>query len=261
MMIKITAGLAFLVMIAVNFLANTLPINGITTGEVSDYYPNLFAPAGLTFSVWGLIYISLAAYTLYQFGLFQKDKGVKRGGLFNKIGVYFITTSVANAFWIFAWHYRFIGVTVLLMSVILYCLIKIADLISKEKLNRKERLFISTPFGVYFGWITVATIANVVTFLVSINWRGFGITDDIWTVIILLTGIAIVLARFFKDKNTAYAWVVIWAYLGILIKHTSPGGFAGQYPNIITVLIICTFLLLAAAGHLLTKGQTIKPKA
>jgi hypothetical protein len=113
----------------------------------------------------------------------KKDQ--KTEGLLKKINPLFIATSLANISWIFAWHYDFIWLSVIIMAVLLLLLIKIADIIRVEKFMTNEKIFISTPFSVYFGWITVAAIANITVFLVSINWNGFGIADFIWTSIIL----------------------------------------------------------------------------
>ena len=95
--IKIITVVTFLAMIVVNSLANILPINGITTGQVSDSYPNLFAPVGATFAIWGLIYLLLAGYTLYQLGIFQENTTTDKTELINKIGILFSVSSIANA--------------------------------------------------------------------------------------------------------------------------------------------------------------------
>ena len=240
-------------MVFVNFLANSLPINNRSTGAISDAYPNLFAPAGLTFSIWGLIYLLLAGYVLYQFISFGKERGQKKEGLLKKINIFFIATSIANISWIFAWHYDFIGLSVLIMAVLLILLIKIADILRVEKMTSLEKLFISTPFSVYFGWITVAAIANITVFLVSINWNGFGIADFIWTSIILVVGSLIGILRMRKDKNIAYGFVLIWAYLGILLKHLSAGGFGGKYPSIIATVMVCLGLFGFFVGRLIYK--------
>ncbi|HRE59243.1 MAG TPA: tryptophan-rich sensory protein [Candidatus Kapabacteria bacterium] len=239
--IKIVAGLTYIVMVFVNFLANGLPINNRSTGAISDAYPNLFAPAGLTFSIWGLIYLLLAGYMLYQ-SISESIK--KKEALLKKINIFFIATSIANISWIFAWHYDFIGLSVLIMAILLILLIKIADILRVEKMTSLEQLFVSTPFSIYFGWITVAAIANMTVFLVSIGWNGFGIADFIWTSIILLVGTLIGILRMLKDRNVVYAFVLIWAYLGILLKHVSASGFNCQYPSVITTVIVCFILFL-----------------
>lgn len=245
---KIFVALTYVVMIVVNYLANALPINNIDTGAVSDLYPNLFAPAGITFSIWGLIYLLLGLYVLYQFGVFSKIN-LKNKNLLNKIGIYFIISSIANALWIFSWHYGLLYLSVLLMATILLCLIKINLLLRKNK--SKEFLFLNLPFSIYFGWITVATIANITILLVNLGWNGFGISDSIWTIVILLVGSVIGILTSLKNKDVAYISVFIWAYIGIIIKHTSSVGFNNQYPEIITAASICIVLFLTTIGFIL----------
>lgn len=206
-------------MITVNALANILPINGRNTGEVSDAYKNLFAPAGITFSIWGLIYLLLAGYTLYQLGIFHKENYNKNEELLNKIGIYFSISSIANVAWILTWHYDLIGLSMVLMLVILCCLILINQNLKKENyLSTRDNIFIRIPFSIYFGWITVATIANATTLLVSFDWKGFGISEPIWTIIILVVGMFIGIATILKNRDIAYGLVIIWAYFGIWIK-------------------------------------------
>jgi hypothetical protein len=240
--------IAYLGMIFVNYLANALPINGIDTGQISDNYPNLFAPIGFTFSIWGLIYLLLGIYSFYQF--FKPQINEK---LLNKINLYFILTSLINILWIFAWHYDFIGLSVLLMLVLLISLIGIADSFKGQSLSIKEKIIIKLPFSIYFGWITIATIANITILLVSLNWNSFGLSDVFWTIIVLLVGAIIGLLGTIKDKNIAYGLVFIWAYLGIYFKHISTSGFAGRYQEIIMTVVLCIFLFLIAEIFLLFK--------
>lgn len=243
--IKVVSTIAYVAMVAVNFLANGLPINNRSTGEISDAYPNQFAPAGLTFSIWGLIYLLLGGYVVYQF----VKKSQKTEDLLTKINPLFISTSLVNISWIFAWHYDYIGLSVVLMTTLLFLLIKIADILRLEQFTTREKVFIWAPFSVYFGWITVAAIANITVFLVSIDWNGFGIADYVWTSIILLVGTLIGILRTRKDKNIAYGMVLVWAYLGILLKHVSDAGFGGQYPSIIATVIVCLVLFVFFIGR------------
>lgn len=244
---SILAASTFVGMVVVNALANILPINNTTTGDVSNSYPNLFAPAAVTFSIWGIIYALLAAYTAYQTGLVHKIS-TATSKVCSDINTFYILSSVANMLWIFSWHYKQIGVSVIFMLVILFALIRIADISKKIQLSPKENFLIRLPFSVYFGWITVATIANITTFLVSINWNGFGLTNQLWMIIILLVGTVIGLLRMLKDKNRAYGLVLIWAYLGIWMKHTAT--FSSQYPAVITTVLICIGIFILAEGAL-----------
>ena len=240
--IKIITLVAFLAMIAVNALATLLPINGITTGEVSDSYPNLFTPTGMTFAIWGLIYALLTLYTGYQ--LVAKNAPSK---LVCRIGIIFSLSSVANILWIFSWHYQIIPLSMALMLIILVCLIWIQQLISTQELTAKETFFIKLPFAVYLGWITVATIANAAILLVSVGWDGFGLPESIWTVLILAIGAVIGILTGLRFKSVAYLLTLIWAYAGILIKHVSSAGFARQYPPVIITASVCIALFAAAA--------------
>lgn len=244
-------------MIVVNSLANILPINDIDTGQVSDSYPNLFAPAGSTFAIWGLIYLLLAGYTLYQLGIFQGNTTIDKTELLNKIGILFSVSSIANASWIFAWHYDIIPLSMLLMVVILICLILINQLTSREQFSKNEYFFIRLPFSVYFGWITVATIANAIVLLVSWGWKDFILSDAAWTVIVIAIGLFIGLATMLKNRDVAYGLAIVWAYSGILLKHTSPEGFGSQYPTIINTTIVCIVLLLLAEAYLLISKKKI----
>jgi len=242
--LKIVAAITYIAMVIVNYLANSLPINNRSTGAISDAYPNLFAPAGITFSIWGLIYLLLAAYVLYQYIPFKAERGKKKEGLLKRINLYFIATSITNISWIFAWHYDFIGLSVLIMAVFLFLLIKIVTILKHEQLTSLEKRFISIPFSIYFGWITVATIANITVLLVSVGWNGFGIADQIWTAAILVVGVVIGILRIHRDNDIAYGFVLVWAYLGIFFKHLSADGFAGKYPMVIATVVVCLVLFL-----------------
>lgn len=252
MALKILALITFIGMVGVNALANILPINNLTTGEVSDSFPNLFAPTGLTFSIWGVIYLLLAANLIYQ--LFSKKINRK---LSNRVNIIFITSSLANSAWIFAWHYKVIWLTILLMLVLLFTLIKISDTINREKLSLKEKLIYKIPFGIYFGWVTVATIANITGFLVDIGWNRFGLSEVFWMVIVLLVGLIISIWRMHKDNNLAYGLVPVWAYYGIWLKHTMTNGFNDSYPAVITTVIACIAILIISNFILIIKKKAI----
>jgi len=236
-MIKASTIVAYIVMIVTNSLAILLPIGGRSTGQVSENYSNLFAPAGYAFSIWGLIYALLGIYVIYQF---QK----KKNNLTEKINKIFIVNALLNASWIFAWHYDVIWLSVIIMLGLLLTLIKIADILKSNSLTSEEKWFIKLPFSVYFGWITVATIANITVFLVYLKWNGFGIPESYWTVIVLLVGMLIGSWRTLKDRAIPYMLVFIWAYGAILFKHLSVSGFNGQYPVITSTVSFCLLVFL-----------------
>lgn len=248
---KILTVVTFLGMVAVNALANILPINGVNTGQVSDSFKNLFAPAGLTFAIWGLIYFLLAMYTLFQLRIFRDKQKTFTDEVLAKVGLVFSISSLANIVWILTWHYNQIPITMVLMIVILVCLIYIVNTLKKENLSKKAKIFVMLPFSVYFGWITVAAIANATTLLVYLGWDGFGMPQELWTILVLIVGLLIAVATILKNHDAAYGLVIVWAFAGILVKHFSADGFAGLYPEIYAVVIICIVLLLIAIVNVL----------
>lgn len=252
--------LFYVAMVGVNALANILPINGITTGEVSDSYPNLFAPAGLTFSIWGVIYLLVGLYAIYQLVSVRRLSSALKTDSSKKINVYFILSSIANICWILSWHYDYIGISTLLIFSILICLIFINQLTKDTNgWSTKDKLFIRLPFSIYFGWITVASIANVTTLLVDIDWNGWGLTDQTWTMSILIVGLAIAVATMVSNKDIAYGLTILWAYFGIAYKHVSESGFSGDYPLIIATVLVSMVVLLITSGYLLyTRKKRVK---
>jgi len=229
---KILTAVAYAVMIAVNYLAMALPLGGRTTGAVSDNYPNIFTPAGYAFSIWGLIYTLLAIYVVYQLRC-------KNDALVVKVNRIFIVNAFLNAFWIFAWHYDYIWLSLVIMVGLLITLIQIADIFRSSTLTSKERWLVRLPFSIYFGWITVATIANVTVFLVYLGWNGFGLPETFWAIIVLLVGALIGSWRMLRDRVIPYGLVLVWAYGAILAKHLSESGFAGRYPSVIWTVALC----------------------
>lgn len=228
--------LGFILTIVLNGLANALPINGVTTGELSDLYPNLFVPAGFTFAIWGVIYTLLLVFIIYQL----RQAFSKRGNtdFINNMGWLFLWSSLANASWIVVWHYQIIWLSLVLMLIILASLLGIYQQLNIGVKPKKsaEKIFVHIPFSVYLGWITVATIANVTTLLVDMNWSGFGISEMTWTLIMLTIATLIGMIMLFKRKDWAYALVLIWAFYGIYAKRSAID--AELYSSIITIALI-----------------------
>ena len=213
--LQITNIVGFIAVVAVNILANTLPINGKTTAELSDSYPNLFVPAGYVFAIWGVIYLLLLAFAVYQAS--PKRRGAQFLG---KIGYLFGISCAANVVWIFLWHYELVFLSLVAMFALLGSLILIylrLD-IGRGDPPREERLYVHLPFSVYLGWITVAPIANVVAALVSINWDGFGLGEVTWTVVIISVAIILTLLNIQTRADVGYTLVIVWALGGIIAK-------------------------------------------
>jgi len=208
--------LAVIAVIVINGLANALPLNGLTTGEISDRFQVYFVPAGYVFSIWGLIYVGLIAFAIYQVLPAHRDNPRLRG-----IGYLFTLSCVANIAWIFLWHYEVFPLTLVAMLALLLLLIAIylrLD-IGRARVPTAEKWLVHIPFSIYLGWITVATIANVTSLLDYLNWSGWGISPEAWTVIMLVAGVAIASAVSLTRGDVAYMLVIVWAFAGIAVKH------------------------------------------
>jgi len=208
--------LAVIGTIALNGLANALPLNGLTTGEISDRFQVYFVPAGYVFSIWGLIYLALAAFAVYQALPAQRENPRLR-----RIGYLFALSCLANVAWLFLWHYEIFPLTLVAMLAILLLLIAIyvrLD-IGRTPVPTAERWLVHVPFSIYLGWITVATIANVTSLLDYLNWSGWGISPEAWTVIMLIAGVGIASAVSLTRGDVAYMLVIVWAFAGIAVKH------------------------------------------
>lgn len=193
-------------MVVMNYLANALPLNGKTTGQLSDAYPNLFTPAGVTFSIWGVIYILLLIFCVIQFTTSYQ-------AVISRIGWLIGLTCVFNALWIVAWHYERLPLSLILMLGLLVSLIWINVFI-----RDLPDAFIKAGFGIYLGWICIAAIANVTALLVNVGWDGSGISGQTWTIIMILAGAVIVSVTIWRLENPFIGMAVVWAFAGIMIK-------------------------------------------
>jgi hypothetical protein len=229
--------IGFLGTVIVNGLANALPLNNKTTGELSDQYPNLFVPAGLTFSIWGVIYTLLAIFVIYGLVIALR-KDTQKSSFIENIGILFFISCLANIGWIFAWHYEILPLSLVLILVILGSLVPIYIRlhIGKSDATRIEKYLVHLPFSVYLGWITIATIANFTALLVDVNWNTFGLGEQFWAVAVIVVGIAIALSILFTRKDIFYCLVVDWALLGILLKRISVETTPVQSVIVITIV-------------------------
>lgn len=216
--------IAFIAVLVMNTLANSLPLNGHTPGQLSDMYPNLFVPAGITFSIWGVIYTWLLVFMGIQVvALFSKKLSEKVFPWVLRLGNYFVQSSLLNIAWLFAWHWQLMGLSVLIMFCLLATLLhtSIAVGIGNAKYNTQEKWLVHAPFGIYLGWISIATIANITAFLVSIKWQAWGISEFHWTTTMIIIGTVIALFVVVVRNNIFYGMAVIWALIGIGIKRES----------------------------------------
>jgi len=206
--------IAFVAVILINGLAgSTTLIGGQDTAQVSDNNFTLITPAGYTFAIWGIIYTLLGLFVIYQ--ALPSDKGKTT----EKVGWFFILSCIANICWIFLWQFEFLAFSVVLMFLLFASLLKVyLNLgIRKSSISWRERIAVQAPFSVYFGWITIASIANVAAALVSVGWDGFGLSAETWGILVILIALLITTLVVITRKDVAYGLVIVWALIGISV--------------------------------------------
>lgn len=233
---QIAVVLTIIATIVVNILANALPINGLNTGQISDRFEVYFVPAGYVFSIWGVIYIGLIAYAVYQALPAQRENPRVQA-----TGWWVVLGGLANISWIFLWHYEQFVATIGAMLILLASLIAVYLRLGIGQINvsTTETWTVRVPFSIYLGWITVAIVANATALLDFLQWNQFGLSDEVWMVIMLAAVLVIAALMSFTRRDVAYAAVILWALAGIGIKFPDAG--------IVTIATWVTFALVALA--------------
>lgn len=223
--------------VVVNALANVIPFNGLTTGEVINRNPVYFQPAGWTFTIWGVIYLLLLAFVVY--GLLPVGR---RDPRMRRIGPLFLVANLANVTWLFLWHYELWLPSVIVMAALLVALVLIYAVLRRTRRNRPpetlERLMVWTPFSVYLGWIVVAFIANVSVWRDRTGTDVLGVSNRWWAVLMIVLVLVVTALMAFWQRDPAFTLVVVWALLGI---------GAGQWDRSLLVAIIAVIALVLAA--------------
>ncbi len=236
-MVKYINILLFAGMLVMNYLANAMPLNNKTTGELSDSFPNLFVPAGLTFSIWGIIYILLLSYCVVQFTGSNKE-------VISEISWLFGISCILNGLWIVFWHYGRLPLSLIVMLGLLISLIYI-----NLRIRELPSGLIKAAFGIYLGWICIATIANVTALLVNISWNAFNVPQATWTIIMIVVGALLIGLTVYRLKNPFIGLAVIWAFIGIAIKRQD------DYKSIfITALVALLLVALITLWGFLRKA-------
>jgi hypothetical protein len=246
-------ALAVAATIVVNGLANALPFNNQTTGAISGRFPVYFTPAGYVFAIWGLIYLALILFAIFPF--LPGQRGNPR---LARIGPWFLVASAANISWIFLWHYEYFLWTVPVMLVLLASLLVIylrLD-IGRTSVASAERWMVHVPFSLYLGWITVATIANIAAVLYFVGWDGWGISPQVWTVIMIVAGAAIACVLTLTRRDAVFPLVVLWALAGIAARN-------GETPVVEATawLAFLAVLMGTVTGYLRGRAKPLQPAA
>lgn len=239
--------IALIVMLAVNSLSEALPINGQTSAEIANRLPILFVPANYVFSIWGIIYMLLIG-----FGIYQALPSQRNNPLLEKIGYWFVLSCGANAMWLVLFHYNLFALSMITMLILLVSLIVIYMRIEvgQKALSVKDKWLIHIPFSTYLGWITVATVANAAYVLYDAGWDGFGIAGELWAALMIVVASGIVLSIIMTRSDIAYVCVILWAFAGIFVKQLETPLVA------ITAATMAIIILVALILHRLMNRDT-----
>jgi benzodiazapine receptor len=239
---QVIVVLSVLATLTVNILANALPFNGLSTAQISDQFKVYFVPAGYVFSIWGLIYIGLIAYAVFQALPAQRENPRLR-----RTGYLAAAAGLANCAWLFLWHYQqFVWTLVAMVSLLVLLILVYLNLeTGRTQVAAAETWAVRVPFSVYLGWITVATIANVTDVLYFLNWNGFGIGARDWTLI--LFGAVIVIAGLMSltRRDAAYNLVIIWALAGIAVKQAAAKSLViASLASVVVIICVLAYSIL-----------------
>ncbi|AZB42492.1 tryptophan-rich sensory protein [Bacillus sp. FJAT-42376] len=240
-MLAVLNAFTYIIMVGMNFLANALPLNGQTTGEVSAGVPVIFEPAPYAFAIWSVIYLLLAIWVVRAFFVSDQEKQVYRN-----IGYYFAVNALLNALWIVLFHYELFNATLVVMLGLLFTLIKIYTIIEK---SGQTKFFLNVPISVYMGWISVATIVNVFIFFKSNEITSFiGLGELAWAIIMIivagLLGAYMILAK----NDLAYGLVFVWALIAIAVNQMNAVPSAAKTAVVAAVLLA---ILIVYKGSML----------
>jgi benzodiazapine receptor len=232
---------AFAIVILLNVLSNALPINGQTMPEISAKYPSLFTPAGFTFSIWGVIYLALLVFVIWQALPAQRNNGKVAA-----VSKYFQLNCLMNAAWIVVWHYDLLALSFVVMLAILTTLILIyrALIASINAAPFLEHIVLYLPFSLYIGWITLATIANASVLQNGNGWDNVWLSAVQWTLLKLAVAGAIGATMILRNRDVPFALAIAWGAYGISAMQSATPEVAGAAMT----LSLLTLILVAVDG-------------
>jgi TspO/MBR family len=214
---QVTTFVAIVGSILINTFSNFFPLNGVNIGDLSNtlFSAVLVTPANYAFAIWGLIYLGLIAFAVYQMQPTQRHNP-----RLQRSGYWLAFACVSQCVWIYLFLDRLFLASIIAMFGILLSLICTYQSlgIGQQNVPRQERWFIHIPISIYLGWITVASVVNVAIALYSINWNGWGMTSTLWTVMMMIVSASIAALMTIQRHDTAYRLVIVWALVAIAIR-------------------------------------------
>lgn len=240
--LQIANVVALVATIIFNYLSNTGIFDGKTIGDVSDQYHTSITPAGYAFSIWGLIYLLLFAFVIYTGrSLFKPGKN-EAVGIIERIGWWFVLSCLANCAWIVVWLNGWSGLSVVILAIAMISLIKILTETLDFAGTPAKKWFINVPFQIYAGWMSVALIVATAAWLGKIGWDGWGISGEIWTVILIAVATVIHLLMTWRKDSPIFALVGTWAFVAIAHANTDTSSKIYYFAMICAAVLLCSSL-------------------
>lgn len=216
---QILTVLAILGSFVVNTESNIRPLNGQSVGEISNiqFSGVLLTPANYAFVIWGLIYVGLIGFGAYQFLSPQRQHS-----RLNPISYMLVFVCIVQSAWIYLFLSRLFALSVLAMLGILLGLIGIYRLLGDDRRQTwQDKWLLKIPFSVYLGWISVATVVNVALALYDAGWNGWGVSPEIWTVLMMVVSSGLGVALLYRRQDIAFTGVLIWALVAIAVRQAN----------------------------------------
>lgn len=236
--------LAVVFAIGINYYSQLYTINGNRVSDMSDKYSNLFTPAGYAFAIWGIIFIAIFIFAGYQ--MYRTLIRKETFDFISQTGGWFALANVANGLWIVAWLYNYTLLSVVIMLVILFSLLKIVvnTNMERQRVPAKTIVFGWWPISIYAGWISVATIANIAAYLSKLGWDGGFLSPVAWTVVLIVIATLLNVFLIFNRGMREFAIVGAWALIAIYVKQQS------NYETIaITAIVGAVLILISVFIH------------
>lgn len=236
-------ALFFIISLAVNGLGGAGLINGLSQKEISDKYITLITPSPSTFSIWGVIFTLLFISIIV---MIVRKNYVYYENAIDEISVLFRISCILNIAWMFSFSYLFLELSTVFIFGFLITLVLICDKL--RRIHIEKRFLLPLTFGLYTGWLFIATVVNIAASLEKLKWNGFGIADDVWAAIILVVSVILVFIVLKRIKNAVFPLPIAWAYLGINKFLKAPAGFQGQFALLEIISLAGMVVLIGMAA-------------
>lgn len=236
--LSISNMVAVLFTIGINYYSQLYTINGNRVSDMSNKYSNLFTPAGYAFAIWGIIFLALFAFAAYQ--IYRTIVRKRQFDFISQSGLWFVVATVGTGLWVVVWLYDYTLLSVAVMLVTLFSLIKIVVNTDMERWRApaKTIVFGWWPISIFSGWITVATIANISAYLSKIGWNGGFLSPIDWTIVMIVCATLLNLILIYTRGMREFAVVGAWALIAIYVRHQN------NYESIAMTALVCAALIL-----------------